>query len=143
MGFRVSTIEEVIPMRIVYGDIRGISDVHNPITGVLPATSFSLTSLPTTPISTDSAQRSFEDMIDIGVDIIYLEPVTAVAFPAAAVVRTLAQHMVDITEAENASLRTRIETNKAFEKITRNHERLARIWIEHQLAAVQESHRQD
>nr|GEU88764.1 hypothetical protein [Tanacetum cinerariifolium] len=98
----------------------------------------------TTPISTDSAQRSFEDMIDIGVDIIYLEPVTTVAFPAASVEKlTALRFRVDITEAENASLRTRIETNKAFKKITRNHERLARIWIEHQLAAVQESHRQD
>ncbi|GKG44009.1 hypothetical protein Tco_0483102, partial [Tanacetum coccineum] len=78
------------------------------------------------------------DMIDIGVDIIYLEPVTAVDFPAAAVVRTLAQHgeairgihrnllglpiqeelialrlRVDIDEAENASLRARIKTMEA------------------------------
>nr|GEU76072.1 hypothetical protein [Tanacetum cinerariifolium] len=123
---------------------------------------------PTIPISAVSAQGSFRDMINIGVDIIYLEPVAAVVFPAAAVVRTLAQHgeairgiqehllrvpiqeeltalrfKVDIAEAENASLRARIKTMEAVKKVTRNHERLARIGIEQQLALVQESHRQD
>ncbi|GJZ49558.1 hypothetical protein Tco_0603748 [Tanacetum coccineum] len=100
-------------------------------------------------------------MIDIGVDIMYLEPVTAVAFPTAAVVRTLAQHgeairgihgnllgvpiqeeltalrfRVDIAEAENASLHVRIKTMEAVEKVTRTHERMARIGIEQQLAAI-------
>ncbi|GJR88731.1 hypothetical protein Tco_0212742 [Tanacetum coccineum] len=107
-------------------------------------------------------------MINIDVDIIHLEHVAAVAFPAAAVVRTLAQHeeairgiqghllgvpiqevlttlrfRVDIAEAENASLRVRIKTMEVVDKVTHNHERLARIGIEQQLAAVQESHRQD
>ncbi|GJU91817.1 hypothetical protein Tco_1304240 [Tanacetum coccineum] len=50
---------------------------------------------------------------------------------------------LDIAEAENASLRARIKTMEAVEKVTRNHERLACIGIEQQLAAVQESHRQD
>ncbi|GKB36514.1 hypothetical protein Tco_0881456 [Tanacetum coccineum] len=123
---------------------------------------------PTIPVSTDFAQGSFGDMINIGVDIIHLEHVAAVAFPAAAVVRTLAQHeeairgihghllgvpiqeelttlrfRVDIAEAENALLRARIKTMEVVEKVTRNHERLARIGIEQQMVAVQESHRQD
>ncbi|GJT78463.1 hypothetical protein Tco_1045188 [Tanacetum coccineum] len=100
-------------------------------------------------------------MIDIGVDIIYLEPVSAVASPTAAVVGTLAQHgeairgihgnllgvpiqeeiialrfRVDIAKAENASMRARIKPMEAVEKVTRTHERLARIGIEQQLAAV-------
>ncbi|GJU22443.1 hypothetical protein Tco_1155785 [Tanacetum coccineum] len=41
--------------------------------------------------------------------------------------------------AENASLRARIKTTEAIEKITRNHERQARVKIEQQLVAVQES----
>ncbi|GKB51792.1 hypothetical protein Tco_0902545 [Tanacetum coccineum] len=115
-----------------------------------------------------SAEENLGVPIDIRVDIIHLEPVTAVAFPAAAVVRTQAQHgeairgihqhllgvpiqeeltalrsRVDIVEAENASLRARIKTTEAIEKITRNRERQARIKIEQQLAAVQESQRQD
>ncbi|GKG33943.1 hypothetical protein Tco_0434102, partial [Tanacetum coccineum] len=56
---------------------------------------------------------------------------------------TALRFRVDIAEAENASLRTRIKTNEAVEKITHNHKRLARIGIEQQLAAVQESHHQD
>nr|GEW24052.1 hypothetical protein [Tanacetum cinerariifolium] len=106
---------------------------------------------PTIPVSTDSAMGSFGDMIDI-----------------ATVVRTLAQHgeairgiqehllgvpireelttlrfRVDIVEAKNASLRARIKTIEAVEKVTPNHERLAHIEIEQQLAAVQESYLQD
>nr|GFC74838.1 hypothetical protein [Tanacetum cinerariifolium]GFC75818.1 hypothetical protein [Tanacetum cinerariifolium] len=46
---------------------------------------------------------------------------------------------VDIAEEENASLRARIKTTNAIEKITRNRERQARIKIEQQLAAVLES----
>ncbi|GJX78777.1 hypothetical protein Tco_0326926 [Tanacetum coccineum] len=90
-----------------------------------------------------------------------LEPVTTVAFPALTVVRTLAQHeeairgmqghllrvpileeltalrvRVDIAKAENASLRARIKTTEVIEKVTRNHERQARIKIKQQLAAV-------
>nr|GFD10787.1 hypothetical protein [Tanacetum cinerariifolium] len=42
---------------------------------------------------------------------------------------------VDIAEEENASLRARIKTTNAIEKITRNRERQARIKIEQQLAA--------
>nr|GEY65126.1 hypothetical protein [Tanacetum cinerariifolium] len=113
---------------------------------------------PTIPVSADFAQGSFEEMIDISVDIIHLNLVTAVAFPAVTIVRTLAQHMeairgiqehllgvpiqkeltalrfrVDIAEAENALLRARIKTIEAVEKITRNHKMLARIRIEQQL----------
>nr|GFA07926.1 hypothetical protein [Tanacetum cinerariifolium] len=46
---------------------------------------------------------------------------------------------VDIAEAENASLRARIKTTEAIEKITHNRTRQARIKIEQQLATVQES----
>ncbi|GKB55416.1 hypothetical protein Tco_0906169 [Tanacetum coccineum] len=116
---------------------------------------------PTILVSANFAQGSFKDMIDIGVDIIHLEPVAAVAFPAAAVVRTLAQHgeviwgiqenllgvpmqdeltalrfRVDITEANNALLRARIRTMEVVENVTCNHDRLACIGIEQQFASV-------
>ncbi|GKD14104.1 hypothetical protein Tco_1198511 [Tanacetum coccineum] len=42
---------------------------------------------PTIPISTDSTQGSFGDMIEIGVDVIHPKPVAIVAFPAATIVR--------------------------------------------------------
>ncbi|GJR43130.1 hypothetical protein Tco_1311233 [Tanacetum coccineum] len=115
-----------------------------------------------------SAEENLGDPIDIRVDIIHPEPVAAVAFPAAAIMGTQAQHgeairgiqehllgvpiqeeltalrfRADIAEAENASLRARIKTTEAIEKITRNRERQARVKIEQQLAAVQESQRQD
>nr|GEW97312.1 hypothetical protein [Tanacetum cinerariifolium] len=91
---------------------------------------------PTIPVS---AEENLEDLIDITVDIIHLEPVVVVAFPAAAVKRTLAQYgeairgiqenllgvpiqeeltalrfRVDITKADNASL---IKTMEAVEKV--------------------------
>ncbi|GJW33264.1 hypothetical protein Tco_0053296 [Tanacetum coccineum] len=110
---------------------------------------------PTIPVS---AEENLGDPIDIRMDIIHPEPVAVVAFPAAAVVRTQAQHgeairgihehllgvpiqeeltaLVDIAEAKNASLRARIKTMEAIGKITRNRERQARIKIEQQLAAV-------
>nr|GEV83049.1 hypothetical protein [Tanacetum cinerariifolium] len=102
-----------------------------------------------------SCMGSFRDTIDIGVDIIYPEPISAVSFPAVAVVRILTQHgeairgiqehflgvpileeltvlrfRVDIAETENASLRVKIRTMEAVKKVTRNHERLAHIGIE-------------
>nr|GEU34808.1 hypothetical protein [Tanacetum cinerariifolium] len=120
---------------------------------------------PTIPVSTE---ENLGDPIDIRVDIINLEPIAAVAFPVAAVVRTQGQHeeairgiqehllgvpmdedltalrfRVDISEADNASLRAKIKTTVAIKKITRKHERQTRIKIEQQLAAVQESYRQD
>nr|GEY44684.1 hypothetical protein [Tanacetum cinerariifolium] len=108
-----------------------------------------------------SAKENLENPIDIRVDIIHPEPVAAVAFPAAAVVRTQAQHgealqsiqehllgvpiqeeltalrfRVDIIEAENVSLHARIKTTEAIEKITHNRKRQACIKIKQQLAAV-------
>ncbi|GJZ10893.1 hypothetical protein Tco_0545652 [Tanacetum coccineum] len=74
------------------------------------------------------AEENLRDSINIRMDIIHPEPVNVVAFPTAAV--------VDIAEAENASLRARIKTTEAIKKITRNRERQARIKIEQQLAAV-------
>ncbi|GKC48963.1 putative reverse transcriptase domain-containing protein [Tanacetum coccineum] len=110
---------------------------------------------PTIPVS---AEKNLGDPIDIKIDIIHPEPDTVVAFPAATVMRTLAQHgeaiqgihehllgvpiqeevmalrfRVDITEAENASLRAKIKTTEAIGKITRNHERQAREKMERQL----------
>ncbi|GJS24778.1 hypothetical protein Tco_0453410 [Tanacetum coccineum] len=120
------------------------------------------------PTITVSAEENLGDPIDIRVDIIYPEPVALVAFPAAAVMRTQAQHgeairgihenllgvpiqedltalrfRVDITKAENASLHARIKTTEAIEKITHNRERQVCIKMEQQLVVVQESERQD
>nr|GFC10582.1 hypothetical protein [Tanacetum cinerariifolium] len=90
-----------------------------------------------------SAEEHLGDLIDIKMDIIHPEPDAAVAFPAAAVKLTALRFRLDITEAENASLRASIKTTEAIEKITRKRERQARVEIEQQLAAVQESQRQD
>ncbi|GJY54138.1 hypothetical protein Tco_0445802 [Tanacetum coccineum] len=126
---------------------------------------------PTIPVSADSFEGSFEDTIDIGVDVIHPVPVAPVVFPVATVVMTLAQHgeairgiqdhlpgvpiqeelkalrdRVDVAEAESASMRATIRTMGAVETVLRNRmrdERQTRIEIEHQLASVQESHRQD
>ncbi|GJW52102.1 hypothetical protein Tco_0093453 [Tanacetum coccineum] len=84
-----------------------------------------------------SAEENLGDPIDIRVDIIHPEPVAAVAFPAAAIVRTQAQHGEAIRGIQEHL------TTEAIEKITRNRERQARVKIEQQLAAVQESQRQD
>nr|GEX49978.1 hypothetical protein [Tanacetum cinerariifolium] len=117
-----------------------------------------------TPAIPVSAEENLRDPIDTRMDIIYPEPVTSVAFPAAAVMRTHAQHgeairgiheqllkvpiqeeltalrfRVDIAEAENASLHAKIKTTEAIEKITRKRKRQARVEIEQQLATVQES----
>ncbi|GJZ64227.1 hypothetical protein Tco_0620648 [Tanacetum coccineum] len=91
------------------------------------------------PTISISVEENLGDPIDTRVDIIHPEPITAVAFPVAAVEElTTLRFRVDIAEVENASLRARIKTNVAVKKITRNHERLARIRIEQQLVAVQE-----
>ncbi|GJY02067.1 putative reverse transcriptase domain-containing protein [Tanacetum coccineum] len=115
-----------------------------------------------------SVEENLGDPIDIRVDVIHPEHVVAVAFPVAAIMRTQAQHgeairgiqenllevpiqeeltalrfRANIAEAENASLHARIKTTEAIEKITRNCKRQARVKIERQLAAVQESQRQD
>nr|GEX59036.1 hypothetical protein [Tanacetum cinerariifolium] len=83
---------------------------------------------PTIPVP---AEENLKDPINIRVDIIHPKPIDAVAFLAAAVEDLMAlRFRVDITEAENASLRARIKTTEAIEKITRNHERQTRIKIE-------------
>nr|GEX81294.1 hypothetical protein [Tanacetum cinerariifolium] len=84
-----------------------------------------------TPAISVSAEENLRDPIDIRMDIIHLEPIASVVFPAAAV--------VDLAEAENASLRARIKTTEAIENITRKRKRRARVDIEQQLVAVQES----
>nr|GEZ71933.1 hypothetical protein [Tanacetum cinerariifolium] len=89
-------------------------------------------------------EENLGDLIDIRVDIIHPEPVTAVAFPTTAVEDlTALRFKVDIAEAENASLHARIKTTEEIEKITRSQERMARMEMERQLASVQESHRHD
>ncbi|GJR51733.1 hypothetical protein Tco_1402254 [Tanacetum coccineum] len=117
-----------------------------------------------------SAEENLGDPINIRVDIIHPEPIAVVVFPAVAIVVTQDQHKeranirghhehllgvpiqeelmalrfrVDISEAENASLHARIKTTKAIEKITLNRERQVSIKMDQQLAAVQESQRQD
>ncbi|GJR39398.1 hypothetical protein Tco_1215082 [Tanacetum coccineum] len=90
-----------------------------------------------------SSEKNLGDPVDIRVDIIHLEPVAVGAFPAAPEELTALRFRVDIAEAENASLRARIKTTEAIQKITRNRERQVRIKIEQQLAAVQESQHQD
>nr|GEX40219.1 hypothetical protein [Tanacetum cinerariifolium] len=89
-----------------------------------------------------SAKENLRNSIDIKMDIIHPEPVAAVAFPAA-VELTALRFKVDIAEVENASLRARIKPTEAIKKITRKREREARVEIEQQLAAVQESQHQD
>nr|GFA76534.1 hypothetical protein [Tanacetum cinerariifolium] len=94
-------------------------------------------------------------------DVIHPMLVAVVVFPAATIVTTLARHreairgiyehllgvsiqeelsalrfMVDIIEAENASLRGTIRTIEAIEMVTRKHKRLARIDMERQLISV-------
>ncbi|GJU62425.1 hypothetical protein Tco_1244260 [Tanacetum coccineum] len=110
------------------------------------------------------AEENLKDPIDIRVDIIHPEPVAAVAFPAAAVVGTQAQHeeairgilehlqgvpiekdistlrfRMSMAEAENTSLRGKNKTMVAIEMGTRRQEKRARTEMERQLASFQES----
>nr|GEU76408.1 reverse transcriptase domain-containing protein [Tanacetum cinerariifolium] len=96
-----------------------------------------------TPAIPVFGEENLGDLIDIRMEIIHPEPIAAVAFPATAIELTALRFRVDIAEAENASLRARIKTIEAIEKITHKRERQARVEIEQQLAAVQESQRQD
>nr|GEV65393.1 hypothetical protein [Tanacetum cinerariifolium] len=146
---KLNFIEE--PVKIMDREVKRLKQSHILIVKVMAA--------PTIPVS---AEENLRDPIDIRMDIIHPEPIAVVSFPAAAVVRTQAQHgetirgiqeqllgvpiqeeltalrfKVDIVEAENASLRVRIKTTKAIEKITRKRERQAHVEIEQQLAAVQ------
>nr|GFB14288.1 hypothetical protein [Tanacetum cinerariifolium] len=99
------------------------------------------------PTISISVEENLRDPIDIRVDIIHPEPVAAVAFPAAAVVRTQAQHGEAIQGMQEQLLgvpiQDEIRTTEAIEKITRSQERRARMEMERQLASVQESQRQD
>nr|GEZ17744.1 hypothetical protein [Tanacetum cinerariifolium] len=118
---------------------------------------------PTLPVS---AEKNLGDPIEIRVDIVH--PAPADVFPAAIVMRTLAQHVeviqsihghlqgvpinekmnalrfrMGMAEEENASLRGRIKTIEGIDTITRRQEKRARMELERQLASVQESQRQD
>nr|GEW17782.1 hypothetical protein [Tanacetum cinerariifolium] len=118
---------------------------------------------PTLPVS---AKKNPGDPIDIKLDIVY--PTPADVFPAATVIRTLAQHgeairgihghlegvpiseemnslrfRMGMVEEENASLHGGIKTMEAIDTITRRHEKRARMELKRQLTSVQESQRQD
>ncbi|GJX98778.1 hypothetical protein Tco_0355797 [Tanacetum coccineum] len=113
------------------------------------------------PTISVSAEENLGDLIDIRVDIIHPEPVAAVIFPAAAVVRTQAQHeeairgilehlqrvpieeemstlrfRMGMAEAKNASLRGKIKIMEAIEAVTHSQEKRARMEMERQLASV-------
>nr|GEY76965.1 hypothetical protein [Tanacetum cinerariifolium] len=100
------------------------------------------------------------------VDIVHPTPTDV--FPAATVVRTLAQHeeairgihghlegvpideemnalrfRMGMVKEENASLHGSIKTMEAIDTITRRHEKRARMELKRQLTLVQESQRQD
>ncbi|GKA43823.1 hypothetical protein Tco_0736547 [Tanacetum coccineum] len=89
-----------------------------------------------------SVEENLGDPIEIRVECLFTRsrPRLAVTFPAATVEELTA---LRFRVAENASLRATIRTMEAIEMVTRNHKRLARIEIEHQLALVQESYRRD
>nr|GEY59847.1 reverse transcriptase domain-containing protein [Tanacetum cinerariifolium] len=107
-----------------------------------------------------SAEKNLRDPIEIRVDIVH--PTPADVFPAAIVVRTLAQHgeairgihghlhgvpineemnalrfRMGMAEEENASLRGRIKTIEAIDTITRRQEKKARANVVMTLEAVQ------
>nr|GEW33744.1 hypothetical protein [Tanacetum cinerariifolium]GEW33816.1 hypothetical protein [Tanacetum cinerariifolium] len=90
-----------------------------------------------------SAEENLWDPVNIRMDIIHPKLIAIVAFPVAVIELTALRFMVDFAEAENASLRARIKTRKSIEKITHKREIHARVEIEQQLAAVQESQRLD
>nr|GEY89720.1 putative reverse transcriptase domain-containing protein [Tanacetum cinerariifolium] len=92
----------------------------------------SLFQIMATPAIPVSAEENIGDPINFRMDIIHLDPIAAVAFPVAAVMTAL-RFRVDIAEAENASLRARIKTTEAIEKITHKRERHIRVEIEQQL----------
>ncbi|GKB65825.1 retrovirus-related pol polyprotein from transposon TNT 1-94 [Tanacetum coccineum] len=120
---------------------------------------------PTIPVSVDSSEGNFRDVIDIGLDVVHPVPVATDAFPALTIVTILASHgeairgiheylqgvtieeemstlsfRMGMAEAENASLRGKIRTMEAIETVTRSQERRTRKEMERQLALVQESH---
>ncbi|GJX10380.1 hypothetical protein Tco_0200239 [Tanacetum coccineum] len=117
---------------ILVNEARGAKDTLGSLFWGVKAT-------PTIPVS---AKENLGDPIDIKMDIIHPEPVAVVAFPAATVVRTLAQHgeairgiqeqlvgvpiqeelmalrfRIDIAEAEIASLRARNKTTEAISTV--------------------------
>nr|GFC30737.1 hypothetical protein [Tanacetum cinerariifolium] len=89
---------------------------------------------PTLPVS---AEKNPGDPIDIRVDIVH--PTPADVFPAATVVRTLAQHGEAIRDIHG-----HLEgTMEAIDTITRRQEKRAHMELKRQLNSVQESQRQD
>ncbi|GJQ96882.1 hypothetical protein Tco_0008021 [Tanacetum coccineum] len=143
------------PIEVMDRKIKQLKRSRIPIIKVMDA--------PTLPVY---VENNLEDPIDIKVDTVHPAPVDV--FPAATVVRTLAQHgeairgihghlqgvpineemsvlrfRMGMSEEENASLRGRIKTMEATNTITRRQEKRARMELERQLASIQESQRQD
>nr|GEY13641.1 hypothetical protein [Tanacetum cinerariifolium] len=89
---------------------------------------------PTFSVSAGSLEGNFGDTIDIREAIrgIY-EHLLGVSIQEEL---SGLRFMVDIIEAENASLRGTIRTIEAIEMVTRKHKRLARIDMERQLISV-------
>nr|GFA06122.1 hypothetical protein [Tanacetum cinerariifolium] len=118
------------------------------------------------PTLSVSAEKNPGDPFDIRVDIVH--PTPADVFPAATMVRRLAQHgeairgihghlegvpineeinalrfIIGMVKEQNASLRGSIKTMEAIDTITRRQDKRARTELKRQLTLVQESQRQD
>nr|GEU97407.1 hypothetical protein [Tanacetum cinerariifolium] len=116
---------------------------------------------PTIPVSADSSEGNFRDVIDIGLDFNHPIPVVADAFLVVTIVTILASHKkairgiheylqwvpieeemstlrfrMGMAKAKNASLRCKIRTMEAIEMITRSQERMTHTEMERQLASV-------
>nr|GEZ38874.1 putative reverse transcriptase domain-containing protein [Tanacetum cinerariifolium] len=94
-----------------------------------------------TPTIHVSTEEHLRDSIDTRMDIIHPEPNTAVAFAAAAVMRTQAQHGKAIRGIQEQLLGVPIQEELIALRFSVNISK-ARVEIEQQLAAVQESQRQ-
>nr|GFB07806.1 hypothetical protein [Tanacetum cinerariifolium]GFB09557.1 hypothetical protein [Tanacetum cinerariifolium] len=89
---------------------------------------------PTIPVSADSSEGNFKDVIDIGLDVDHPVPVATDASPAEEM--STLRFRMGIAKAENASLHGKIRTMEAIETITRSQERRTRKEMERQLDLV-------
>ncbi|GKE38797.1 hypothetical protein Tco_1462202 [Tanacetum coccineum] len=115
---KLHVVEE--PVEIMDREVKRLRQIRVPIVKDMAA-----------PTILVSAEENLRDPIDIRVNIIHLEPVVAVAFPAAAVeeISTL-RFKMGMVEAQNASLRGKIKTMEAIETVTRSQEKRARMEME-------------
>ncbi|GJV67962.1 putative reverse transcriptase domain-containing protein [Tanacetum coccineum] len=112
--------------------ILSVSSPNEPKSRVFPPNVIQVMAAPTIPIS---AKENLGDPIDIRVDIIHLEPVAAVAFPA------VTRERANRAKIEGITLRARVRSLELIEtwlhSIVRD-EREAREKMEHQLGLIQE-----